>query len=436
MKVVLRRALECAVVLGLSAMGVTAASPSAGAASSPVLVAVTDAPDPVPERGTVVFSAYWTSDSEEAAAKLLVCRTPSIGVWPPSCSDGAWAVGSYSTSRVATATYTTQYADIGTHDYYALVCDNDSHTCSDALHGTFTVVASAYAPTFVSDSCDAGENVITGFIKASMYIKARWQHAAATNTTSVCVAAEAYTGQHVGGRITIDGTAPGTTATVDDDAASVGLCGANANNIIVQSGMVLGGQPYWVHVTPAPVGSTDAVWVCVRFTSTLGVRLRFTTGAINLPGAFAADPPDRHVPAYSMGPWPTTGPSATCVGGLADGGYLDVMVRDARVAMYSWPETPTRRHYCVRADSVDGAGGRLTVDSAGVPTVTPTTSTAPCPFDIITRNEAPSYGLYISDPDDLPALPVSACAEVAGSVIGVTVSYSGDAVATWSPDPA
>ena len=382
-----------------------------------------------------VFSAPWTSTDPAHTARLVVCRTPSHG--PDGCAGGAWASGEISAARPAVATFTPTHADVGTHPFHAYVCDDDA-ACAPPVSGTFQVLPAHETVAFPSDSCDiGGTNVVSGFIEDA-YLKARFAPGADPGATSVCVAAE-NGGTHVGGRITIDDTTPGTPVDVDvdDDAASVQACGTNANNVSVQSGTVLGGQPYWVHVTPTPVGSTDAAWVCIRFTNTLGVRLRFATGSISMPGAFAADPPTPHVPAYASGLWPSAGPSAACaaaVGGSTR--YADLRVGAVPVALYGWAESPTRTHLCVRGGTAGGAGGRLTVDSAGVPTVTTGTTTAPCPFDVVTRADAPSYGVYLSNPATLPALPASACVSVAGTSRSATVTYSGAAVATWSPDPA
>lgn len=287
--------------------------------------------------------------------------------------------------------------------------------------------------TFVSDDCDTGTDVVSGFVDGA-YLKLRHRPSATDpNATLVCVAAEAG-GAHLGGRLDLGG-ASGTPAGIDQDSASVAACGTNVSNIRVQSGTVAGGQPYWIDVTPLPAGSIDAAWVCVRFTSTVGFRLRFA-GGVGQAG-FTADPPTAHVPPYAEPSWPGNVPSAACANAATATKLVDVTAAGTHVGLYGWQESASRTHLCVRGG---GAGGVLTVDTAASPGVSPVLTTrndlSPCSFDLFTRSDPPSLGVYLSDPADLPDLPVSACVEVAGTARAATIGADGPATVTWTPDPS
>jgi hypothetical protein len=294
-------------------------------------------------------------------------------------------------------------------------------------------------PIGTSDDCDAaGTNVITGYLGAT-YVKLRTAPGG-PNVTLVCVAAENGT-THLGGKVAVNGTPPGAPTAVDQDAASVEACDLNANNTDVQSGTVLGGQPYWIDVTAQPAGSTDLAWVCVRFTNTVGFRLRFSTGGAGAGTGFVADPPTPR--NYADAPWPVAGPSALCQTGLGGTKTRDVnlTVGTTHLALYRWAENASRSHLCFRAGATGGAGGRLSLDTAASPGVSPvfisTNSITPCPFDVVTRTEPPpTYGVYISDPEALPTPPVSACVAVTTTAVGVSLGASGPATASWNPDPA
>lgn len=289
---------------------------------------------------------------------------------------------------------------------------------------------------FVSDDCDTGgTNVVTGFV-GDAYVKAR--HKPVANGTLVCVAAEAGAA-HLGGRLTVTGVSVGTPVAVDQDGASVAACAANPNNVRLQNGTVGGGQPYWLDVTPAPAGSTDAAWVCVRLTNSVGLRLRLTAGQVT-GTSFAADPAVPHTPAYAAPAWPSSGPSALC-GVESPTRVVAATVGTTPVAFsIGSPSYLGYRHVCLRAGGAGGAGGRLTLDTAASPGVsgvlTTTDSTSPCSFDVLTGTSPVSYGIFLSNPAALPNPPASACVSVAGFALGATLGANGPATVAWYPDPA
>ena len=287
------------------------------------------------------------------------------------------------------------------------------------------------SPAFASDDCDTGgTNVVSGHV-ADAYVKLRTRPDPANPSAQwVCVAAEAA-GAHAGGRLTVGGVGVALPA-IDQDPASVAACATKPSNVRPHSGAVAGEQQ-WVDVTPGPAGTTDAAWVCVRLTNGVGFRLRYPGGvSTGVTIGFAADPAAPHSPPYPTAPWPAAGPSAACaVGGGTR--YVNATVGDTPVALYGWSEG-TRHHLCLRAGGAGGTGGRLTVDtdSIGGGPVAVGNDRTPCPVDVTTRDVAPTYGLYLSN----PGTPLSACAQVGGAEVSVTVGGSGATSPTWTPDPA
>jgi photosystem II stability/assembly factor-like uncharacterized protein len=268
---------------------------------------------------------------------------------------------------------------------------------------------------YPSDTCDTGTNVLTGFIDGT-FVKAKTS-AGGSNTTLLCVAGQA-SGAHVGGKLTLNANAPGLSiASVDLDNASVSACSTNANNTHVNGGQIAG-QPWFVDVTPSPAGSTDSAWVCVRMTNSVGFRLRFAPGVpIGLP-SFNADSTSLHVPDYVQDPpAAATQPSATCQ--VAGGTRLaNLTIGTTPIQLYTWLESATKAHLCVRGGAAGGKGAELTLTTDGVdPGLSTTNSTGPCPFPLFT-SDSPSFGSYTSNPSLSP--PASACIAVGTTAIGVT----------------
>lgn len=286
-------------------------------------------------------------------------------------------------------------------------------------------------PGIASDGCDAGTNIASGFVD-NTYLKVKTISAGAS--TSVCLAAETA-GVHLGGKLTVGTNVPTLPAGVDLDPASVAACSTNANNKRVDGGVILG-EPWWIDLTISPVGSTDAAWVCLRATNSVGFRFRIG----GVPGigilGFTPDPLTPHVPPYAENPWPVSNmPSAACM--AAPSGktrIVNATLGGTPVATYLWQETLLRAHLCFRVGTAGGVGGQLTIDGgAPLGIVSTTNNTAPCPFTVFTST-TPSLGLFTSTPD---ATPISVCLSVLGTTLGVTVNPSGGgAVGSLMLDPA
>lgn len=283
-----------------------------------------------------------------------------------------------------------------------------------------------------SDGCDQGTNVVSGYVGIA-YVKVRELSGlpADPDATVVCIVAEPL--YHLGGRLTLTGAGAGTVSTVDDGTAASAACAAQPHNVRVQSGTLLGGQPYWVDVTPAPFASGDATWVCLRVTDAVALRIRFGTGVL---AAFTPDTIYGHYPDYPPPSWPAGVAAPTCAAAANAVRYVDLAVGEGNqpVSLYSWNESATRAHVCYRGG---GSAGRFTVDTTATPGVSPlvtvTNTATACPFAVITRDQAPTYGVYTSNPATLPNPPASACVSVGGTTTGVSVGATGPATVTWAP---
>lgn len=279
-------------------------------------------------------------------------------------------------------------------------------------------------------SCSAASNVVRGFV-GDAFLQVR-TGPEASGGTAVCVATDDGV-RHLGGKLVVNG-APGLPLQTDAQASA---CDLDANNQRVQSGTLLG-QPYHLDVTPAPGNDPDLAWVCVQAMGT-GVRMIVTTSGAGTGTRFEPDVVAAVPGGYAEEAWPVTGqPSETCkaaAGGKTRLLNLRVGASD-RVALYAWQESTTKAHACFRGQSGTGfAGGKLTVDGAGVPAVTTHSDLGPCTFAVFTTNEFPQVGVYTSDPDD-PLPPASACVQVLDAVARVTVSSTGSPPASFDQDTA
>jgi len=377
--------------------------------------------DPAAQARTTGQTATLTATARDAGGD------PVIGATVTFSRSGANGTPS-AVSAVTDASGHATYSYVGTN------AGDDSIQASSPgdLSGTAVVHWTAQSLTYPSDDCDAsGSNVVTGFVDGA-YVKAKTSPGGA-NSTWVCLAAEAG-GTHVGGKVTLNASVPGISAAgVDLDDASVAACAGNANNIRIDSGTILG-QPWWVDVTPSPIGSTDSAWVCIRLTGSVGVRLRLAPGvSVGLP-TFSPDTVGAHVPPYTENPWPAPGqPSAACqnAGGIR---LANLTVGNTPIALYAWQEALTKADVCVREGATGGVGARATVNA--LPTITgisTTNSTSPCPLAVFTSSN-PSFGIFTSNPG---GLPVSACVAVGGTALGVSINTPsvGSAV-TIQPDTA
>jgi alpha-tubulin suppressor-like RCC1 family protein len=117
--------------------------------TAPTASAATDTPDPVLAGNTVTFTVSWTDPNAGDSVRAVICRTNAVS--NGTCSGGAWAVGSQTTTSPSTVSYTTSNADIGTKPYYAFACDF-ANLCSAGVAGTVTTQSAAPSATSASHS--------------------------------------------------------------------------------------------------------------------------------------------------------------------------------------------------------------------------------------------------------------------------------------------
>ena len=380
--------------------------------ATPGITSATDSPDPATAGDTVTFSVGWSDMGD--SVKALICKTNAVS--SGTCPGGAWATGLPTTSSPATATYGTTAFDVGTHSYYAFACDT-ANLCSGAISGTFTVVAG-----YFSDHCSgAGSTSVVEGYAGDVFVRLR---TLPTGTTGLwaCVAVDGG-GVHVGGKAVVSAAVPGNL--VDNNVAA---CVGDPGDLVNRQGTIGSGEPYNVHVIVRPT----EVWVCVRATNAVAVRLVIPVSA--LPTAtFLPDPTAPHAPAPKA-PTNPARPSSACQ--QASSGvtrFLNLGALGTHAWLYGWQQSATRAHVCVRAEGATAAGGRLTVDAnGGVTFVTTGTDFTPCTENIITDGGTPPFSIRISDPGD--GLPVSVCVKVDSTQLRITVTAGSQGIVTWTPD--
>ena len=301
--------------------------------------------------------------------------------------------------------------------------DSITATVADSPPAIATAAVVWTPASWRSDDCDAGNNVVSGFLGGA-YVKLKTLAAGAS--TSVCAATEDG-GAHLGGKVTITGTTPTAPVGVDQDPALVGSCAANPSNDHLQDGEVNGGQPWALDVTLFPSGTTNAAWVCVQL-GPVGFRLRIATTIGSTGASFYPDSTSSHVPAYVEDPWPVLGqPSAACQAATTGTRtrVVNATVGLTPVALYTWQESSGRASVCVRAAATGRNGVRATVDAgSALATIRPGSDLSPCSYDLASgpeTQETPSYAVKTSEPNNLPWPPVSACLSIAGFMTSMTI---------------
>ncbi|GAI37575.1 unnamed protein product, partial [marine sediment metagenome] len=107
----------------------------------PSISSVTDSPDPVTAGNSIAFTANWSDPDSGDQTKLHICKTNSIS--GQTCSGGSWCdTTSWDTTSPSSCSYTTGSGDVGSHSYYAFICDDDN-VCSSSKSGSFTVEEAA-----------------------------------------------------------------------------------------------------------------------------------------------------------------------------------------------------------------------------------------------------------------------------------------------------
>ncbi|MGB0757305.1 MAG: hypothetical protein ACPGO5_02500 [Patescibacteria group bacterium] len=116
----------------------------------PKITSVTDTPDPLEAGNTITFSVDWSDADAGDLTRSFVCKTDAFASTTLTCSGGLWESStSFATTDPVSVTYATVNGDVGTHNYYTFVCDDDNY-CSNSSSGTFEVTAPAPAKIYRS----------------------------------------------------------------------------------------------------------------------------------------------------------------------------------------------------------------------------------------------------------------------------------------------
>lgn len=299
-----------------------------------------------------------------------------------------------------------------------------------AVVATMTVAAPpVQAAGFPSDDCNSGGSVSNGWL-GSVYHAVRT--ASIGSTTLVCVVFE-QAPVHIGGRLTISTAAPVTPSTDTNQAACADPLNAGDYTLIRDIG-VLGRQvKIDMKVRPSTSSPSEA-WVCIRVDNVTARVI--VPAAIVQPPAFAADDTSVHVPQYPANAQTAGSASATCKQSGGETGRLaNLATGGVPTYVYTWQETATRQHLCVRTGAGPGDGGRLTIDRNGGLTVATTdasTDKTPCAQQIYEDAGPPPSYLYVGDPGVGPAW---ACLRLGTTYLRVKLdSAGGQNVVTFTRD--
>lgn len=290
--------------------------------------------------------------------------------------------------------------------------------------------AAALAAVFPSDDCNAGANVSNGWVGPAYHAV---RTASVGSAVHVCAVFEAAP-VHVGGRLTVSTAGPVTPSTDGDHAACANP--ANAGEyLLVRDVGVLGRQvKIDVKVRPSTSSISEA-WVCIRI-DTVTTRV-IVPAAVVQPPSFAPDDAVVHSPIYPANPHPVGVSSRQCKDNGGEGGrLLNVLVGDVPALAYTWQESATRQHVCVRVGTTPGAGGRFTLDRTGVANAAVTDSSTdrtPCPTQVYEDGGPPPSSLYLGTPGSSPAW---ACLRVATTYLRIKLEPAGAlGLVSFTPDP-
>lgn len=113
--------------------------PAAGefaANSAPSLGTVSVSPSSATAGTLVNFTVAWSDPNDRV--QVFICRTNAIDAG--LCEGGHWAAAPLSTTSPVVAELLPIEEEVGTHTYYAFVCDS-AFACSGSSSGTFTIVS-------------------------------------------------------------------------------------------------------------------------------------------------------------------------------------------------------------------------------------------------------------------------------------------------------
>lgn len=292
-----------------------------------------------------------------------------------------------------------------------------------------TTTTTVPVAAFPSDDCNAGSTVVSGWTQ-NVYSSLRTL--ATGSSTSACVALEQGS-THLGGKVVVSTAGPVTPSTDDDQSACANPANAGDYHLIRDLSVL--SRPFRIEakVRPSAAAPTE-VWVCVK-ADTVTKRLIVPTRVAGVP-TFVADSTSPHSPAYASPAGPAGKASSTCqaLGGQA-GRLLNLQVGGTPAWLYTWQESPTRTHVCVRAGTGATDGGRLTIDRLGGVNVVLTDASAdrsPCAQQVVDDVGPPPFWIYTSSGSSTPAW---ACLKVGSTFARVKVDTAGgQGIVTFTRD--
>lgn len=210
-----------------------------------------------------------------------------------------------------------------------------------------------------------------------------------------CVAVDTGSA-HFGGQVRV--TLDGLGAVRVDDAST--QCYADPGSQLFEESGALGPVPFALAVNRIASGD---VWLCLMANDAM-VTKRVMIKPSVLPGVTFL--PDDSAPvAYEMRPPPPGGPSAACpAASTGDTRLLDLSLGASQIWLYTWSESSSRTHVCVRVDDGQNtrAGGRLTLASDGGQTLATTDQSSdfsPCETNLVTLSTPPtSLKMHVGTP--------------------------------------
>lgn len=298
---------------------------------------------------------------------------------------------------------------------------------------------------YPSDDC-AGGSVLADSFAGGTYTRVHTRQPD-PSTTWVCYRTEGA-GVMVGGKLIV--TSPGATTpgipSTDTDAS---VCASRPGNAVPGPHPTLAGSvgdpadpstyvPFFtdVHAT------TSAATLCLGVGTTgRQVTVPLPQGATPPSITTLSDQAGTHRPTSPVNAAPVSGAcQAATTGTRAE--YVNASGALGRVWLHSWQESATRTHVCVRVAGVTTTGGRLTVDTTGVPGAMPylttsTTDTAACALRVAGIDSPTTVELRRSTSVTDPSA-ASFCVVVGGTRVRVTTGVTGSATApqaTWLQDP-
>ncbi|MDX6696892.1 MAG: hypothetical protein QOE65_289 [Solirubrobacteraceae bacterium] len=221
--------------------------------------------------------------------------------------------------------------------------------------------------------------------------------------------------------------APGGIVAVDDAADA---CDGRPDTRILNQDGAVGPVPFDVDVNQFPSGDS---WVCVSANgNSLAKRILIDGTAVSV-ASFASDTSTPY--PLNAERAPTGSASSACQN--ASSGKTRVVNADVgptHVWLYTWTESSTRTHACVRVDGSLGAeGGRLTVDGNNGPTFANVDSSAdfsPCETNVLTLGTPP-----IAVKTHSGATPAWVCLRADSTYRRVKIDAgNGQSVVSFTPD--